>query len=99
MPPLKALVVTSLKQKEARRYEEAETGRYKPSAPAAALQGGAAALEAEAERARSKQERLRATVAGVAAAEAGAGGPAAAAVVSQLERVLAHEAAAAQCEA
>ena len=98
--PLQALVATSLKQKEARRYEEAEAGRYKPSAPAAALQGGAAALAAEAERARGKQERLRAAVAGVAAAEAGAWGPAAAAVVSQLERLLAHAPAAAQqCEA
>ena len=96
-PAPQALVATSLKQKEARQYEEAEAGRYKPSGQAAALQGDAAALAAEAERARSRQERLRAAVEGVAAVEAGAGGPAAAVVVSQLERVLAH-AAAVQCE-
>ncbi|PRW44941.1 Coiled-coil domain-containing 40 isoform C [Chlorella sorokiniana] len=61
----KALVATTLRQKEAKRYEEAEAGRYMPAAPAA-LAGGeaaAAAIAAEAERAQQKQDRLRAAMA------------------------------------
>ena len=81
-------MATSLKQREAKRYEEALAGRYKPALPAAASQGeeaAAAALAAEMERAQRKQELLRAAVEGLAAAEAAAG--------PQLERALAHVAA------
>ncbi|KAL4448619.1 hypothetical protein ABPG75_005838 [Micractinium tetrahymenae] len=80
----KALVATSAKQREAKRYEDAEAGRYKPAAPAAALQGGGgAALAAEVDKARGRQERIAAAVKGLA------GEPGAA---PQLERVLAHAA-------
>jgi hypothetical protein len=84
-----ALVSTALKQREAKRYEDAIAGRYKPAAPAALAaadaQAAVAAIEAEADKARRKQERLRAAVEGLAAAE-----PVAA---PQLERALAHAAA------
>ncbi|KAI3426120.1 hypothetical protein D9Q98_008499 [Chlorella vulgaris] len=86
----KALVATSLKQREARRYEDVVAGRYKPAAATltAPEQGGgdlAAALAAETERAQLKQDKLQAAVQRVAAEEAAAR-PA-------LERVLAHAAA------
>lgn len=85
------LVATTLRQKEAKRYEEAEAGRYRPAAPAA-LAGGQApeqAIAAEAERVRQKHERLRAAVAGAAADEAAV----AAGAAPGLERALAHAAA------
>jgi hypothetical protein len=85
-----ALVATSLKQREARRYEDVVAGRYKPAAATltAADQGGgdlAAALAAETERAQLKQDKLQAAVQRVAAEEAAAR--------PTLERVLAHAAA------
>lgn len=80
---------TALKQREAKRYEEALDGRYKPAARAALSaddsQAAVAAIEAEADKAWRKQERLRAVVEGLAVAE-----PAAAA---HLERGLAYAAA------
>lgn len=63
LPPLQptphrhqALLATSAKQREARRYEEAVAGRYRPAAPAAA---------AELEKARGRQERLVGAVRGL----------------------------------
>lgn len=79
-----ALVATSAKQREAKRYEDAEAGRYRPAVPAASLQGGdAATLAAEVEKARARHERLAAAVRGLAAEEGAA---------PQLGRVLAHAA-------
>lgn len=84
-------MATTLRQKEARCYEEAEAGRYKPAAPAAfpGSEAPEAAIAAEAERARQKQERLRSAVAGAAADEA----TVAAGAAPGLERALAHAAA------
>lgn len=83
-PPQQALLATSAKQREARRYEDAEAGRYRPAAPAAALQGGdATAVAAEVDKARGRQERIAAAVRGLS------GEPG---VAPQLERVLAHAA-------
>lgn len=80
-------MATALKQKEAKRYEEVEAGRYKLAVVATATGGDATVvLAAEAAKARQKQERLVAAVAGLAAAEAAAGGSTA----PQLSRVLAH---------
>lgn len=94
-------MATAAKQREAKRYEDAEAGRYKPAAPTAALQAGTAGLAAELERARGRQERIKAAVEGLAAGSAtstglddvspGAGASAVpAAVAPQLQRALAH---------
>jgi hypothetical protein len=63
VPPVQALVSTQAKQKEAKRYEEVEAGKYKMHVT------DPGALPAELEKAQQKQERVKAVVQALAQTE------------------------------